>query len=97
MQATVRREQSERDPAFVERGVGGAGEAADVVAPERRAGHAEAQAAAQVFGHRFKRGFAIATPMHGEFLTANRRRAREDERFAFAVVAFEQLEDRAVV
>ncbi|OQA21979.1 MAG: hypothetical protein BWY63_01039 [Chloroflexi bacterium ADurb.Bin360] len=54
VQATVRRQQTESDPAFVQRRRGQALEAADIMAPEAETGKPEGKPATQTLCHRLK-------------------------------------------
>ena len=82
VQATVRRQQSERHPALVQRGRRCSLEAADVVTPEAEAAEAQRQAAAQALGHALEGRVAVAAPVHRELLPARRGAAREQRGLA---------------
>ena len=90
-------EQAEGAPALVDIRRGGILEAADVVAPEAKAGQTNRQAAAQAFRHRFVVGVAIATPVHRELLRAHRGGTGKQHRFFLAQVFFEHVPHQLVV
>ena len=97
MQTAVARQQAEGAPALVDVGGRGVFEAADIVAPEPKAGHADRQAAAQAFRHRFIVGVAVAAPVHRELLCAHRGGAREQHRFFLADGLFQYVPHQLVI
>ena len=76
--------------------MGGALEAADVVAPEAEAGQAEGEPAAQGLGHGLEVGLAVAAPVDRVLLTARRGGAGEQQRLALTALGAQQFEDGLV-
>jgi len=66
MQARVRAEEAEGDPAFIDPGRWVAFEAADVAGPGGEGGKTDGEAAADAFSKRRGGRFAVAAPALGE-------------------------------
>ena len=66
MQARVRAEEAEGDPALIDPGWWVAFKAANVAGPEGEGGKADGKAAADAFSERRRGRFAVAAPTLGE-------------------------------
>lgn len=97
VQAAVRAQQAEGDPALVDPGRRRPLEAADVVGPEGEPAQAQAEAAAHRLRHGLGRRLAVAAPYEWEALRARARRAREEDCLGWAVARLEGLVDDLVV
>ena len=80
-------QKSECHPALVDIRCGGILKAADVMRPEAEAAHHEGKTAAQALLHGLVIRPAVAAPVNGELLSADRRGTREENRLSLSSLA----------